>query len=673
MLNVDKLSTDIVTAAGVVHAVDRVSLSLERGEMLGLVGESGCGKTMLAMSIAGLLPASGSVVSGSIVLNDRDLTRLPYDEAKRLRAQNIGVIFQNPTSALNPRMSVGSQIVEALNPEDRTSAAGADRKCVELLGMVGVPRPWDRLSDYPHELSGGLAQRVLIAIALARNPELLIADEPTTALDVTIQAQILDVIDRLRSELGLGVLLVSHDMALVAERADRVAVMYAGRVAETGEVGEVFRNPLHRYTAGLLDAAPSVWSTGHGRTRLLAIDGTPPDLSAPPPGCRFAPRCKFSESRCSTEPEVVRLDNGHTYACWKPAGELLEATSAEMAPDVAPDHGAPPDGDRGQPLMSLSEVRKEFVISRRVLGIGTERRRQAVAGVSLDILEGESLGIVGESGCGKSTIARLLVGLERPTGGTVTLHGRKTAADGRGEQTAWRRTVQLVFQDPYLSLDPTMRVRDSIAEPLLYKGGRKRAVRDLVERLAAEVGLAEGVTRRRPNELSGGQRQRVGIARALALDPQILVADEAVSALDVSVQAVILNLLKDLQRNRGLTYVFISHDLGVVRYVCDRVAVMYLGKIVETGPTERIFSAPAHPYTAALLAAVPGNAKRATLEGEIPSAENPPSGCRFRTRCRLATEKCALEEPVMQNVEGDGGGAVACHFPLARTEGIPLG
>ena len=653
LLDVQSNVTTIEVPGSIVRVVNGVSFHIEAGECLGLVGESGCAKSMTAMSVVGLLPEGGRIASGDVLLEGQSLTAMEPEAARRFRAERIGVIFQNPLTALNPRMDIGTQLREAMPAGLRGMAA--NRRAAELLDMVGVPRPWDRLTDFPHELSGGLAQRVMIAMSLARNPRLLVADEPTTALDVSIQAQILDLIDELRRHLNLGVLLVTHDIGVVAERTQRMAVMYAGNIVEEGDTALVLSRPIHPYTRGLLDSVPR----GAVSNELLKpIEGAPPSLVDPPPGCRFAPRCSRRTAMCEhVMPPETLAEAGRRYRCYHPLD--MADQPVEVAP--APAATASERADEA-PLVDIVGVSRQFVLRRYPLSFKIRRARHALSDVSLDVRPGESLGVVGESGCGKSTLARLVAGLDRATEGRILYKGRDITKPG-DEFRQWRRDVQLIFQDPFSSLDPRMTVAEIIDEPMIYARMPERQRRDRIHALVREVGLPDSVIDQRPSQLSGGQRQRIGIARALALDPKLIVADESVSALDVSVQATILNLFKKLQRERGLTYMFISHDLNVVRYMCDRVAVMYLGKVVELGPTEEIFSNPRHPYTQALRASMPGVSGANRLQGELPSAEHPPPGCRFQTRCPRARPLCSEREPLL--VPGAARSA-ACHFPIEQ-------
>ncbi|RCG20051.1 ABC transporter ATP-binding protein [Streptomyces diacarni] len=679
---------DRAGAERTVHALDGVSLRLAPGEALGLVGESGSGKTMTALSVLGLLPPGARVTSGRVLLEGTDLAAAPDQVLRRIRGEAVGVVFQDPLSSLNPTMTIGAQVAEPLLLHRGVSRAEARERAVETLRLVGLGQPGERMRNYPHQLSGGMRQRVAIAMALVCEPKLLIADEPTTALDVTTQHQILELIGELRERLGMALILVSHDLGVIARRVDRVAVMYAGKVAEQAPVARLFTSPRHRYTQALFDALPE---RAAGTSRPLAtIPGLPPSLTRRPAGCRFAPRCAYATDVCRTEEPAPRPadDEGvHTYACFHPADPAARpAAPGEARP--AEDAPASPGTD-ADVLLDLDDVRREYPLHSSPFTRRRDRRLvSAVAGVSLTVRRGETFGIVGESGCGKSTLGRLAVGMEKPTGGSVRFEGDDLATLDRAHLRAHRRRVQLMFQDSYAAMDPRMRVGAILREPLVVQGvGDRAAQEERVRGLLDEVGLERGAVHRYPHEFSGGQRQRLGLARALALAPSLVVADEPVSALDVSVQAQILNLMRDLQREKGLSYLFISHDLAVVRYLADRVGVMYLGSLVETGPAAEVFARPLHPYTRGLLetadsavvdsageTAVDGAPEAGPAEGagplagETPSAADPPSGCRFRTRCPLATELCATTPPEPTAPAGEGH-LVRCHFPLVPVAG----
>jgi peptide/nickel transport system ATP-binding protein len=689
-LDITNLSTHIQLTKSVVQAVGNVDLSIEPGETLGLVGESGCGKSMTGLSIMGLLPQGGAIVGGSIKLDGRELVGLPDAELRKIRGNDIAMIFQDPLTSLDPTKTIGYQVAEPVRLHQGASKAAARERATEVLSLVGLPKPAERLGDFPHQLSGGLRQRVMIAMALSCEPKLLIADEPTTALDVTIQAQILTLLDDLKDRLGMAMLLITHDMGVIAGHADRVQVMYAGRMVEATDTATLFRHMRHPYTHALLASIPRL--SQDNRQRLLSIGGLPPDLSNPPPGCRFAPRCDRASDRCRTqEPPLTGPTGQHLFSCWHPvdgpagAGAATAGTpngtaaSSQVAVGRAPGpDGQRPAADAGAPAVSpLLEVRnlvKEFpvtagaVLQRRVASV------HAVSDVSFTVAAGETFGLVGESGCGKTTIGKVVVALERPDSGSVLLAGRDISALGRGELRRKRRDLQLMFQDPYSSLDPRMRVGSIIREPLTIQHvGTHREQQQRAYELLDEVGLPRNAVERYPHEFSGGQRQRIGLARALTLNPKLIVADEPVSALDVSIRAQVLNLMKRLQADHGLTYIVISHDLAVVKYMADRIGVMYLGKLVEMGAASDIYQRAAHPYTAGLIATIPvpdpdqaRAVKGAGISGELPSPVTPPSGCRFRTRCPHAQDLCAAEEPPLRAF--GPGHVAACHFPLQPAE-----
>jgi peptide/nickel transport system ATP-binding protein len=689
LLVIDDLHVDIVVRSGTVHPVGGVSLAVRPGETLGIVGESGSGKTMVAMSVMRLLPPGARISRGSIKIAGTDVTALPEKQMRQMRGREVGMVFQDPMTSLNPLMTVGSQIAEPVRAHNGATAEEAMARAKEVLGLVGMPRPAERLRNHPHELSGGLRQRAMIAMALACSPKLLIADEPTTALDVTIQDQILTLLDDLRARFDMGLLLITHDMGVIADRADRVAVMYAGQVVETGTVGTIFNEMRHPYTQALLESIPGLQAD---RSRALySIPGTPPDLRHLPPGCRFAPRCQSARERCFQEAPQLGGDSDHRFACHYPVAgrrdHRLTGSSVVLRPGPLTD-GPPPrevpipaapiagevlgggvPRDEGV-LLRLEEVVKEFPIHKGLL-----RRKvgsvKAVSGVSLSIAAGETFGLVGESGCGKTTLGRLMVGLLAPDSGKIVFDGDARMLKGEALKRR-RKDVQLMFQDPYGSLDPRMRIASILREPLdAQKIGDRHHRTATIRRLLEEVGLPMRSLELYPHEFSGGQRQRIGLARALTVEPRLVVADEPVSALDVSIQSQILNLMRRLQGERELSYVLISHDLSVVRFLADRVGVMYLGKLVEIGPVSDVYDDSAHPYTAGLLEAVPTpepgkrRAKAVAVRGELPSPADPPSGCRFRTRCPRAEDVCSQEEPPLRPF-GHLGHLAACHFPLVE-------
>jgi len=675
LLEISGLCVDIQQGKDATRLLSDVSVAVSSGETVGLVGESGSGKTMTGLSILGLLPRGGRVTSGRIVFNGRDLTQLSDDEMSDVRGSEIGVVLQDPMTSLNPTMRIGAQIAESARRHSNASRRSARDRAIDLLGLVGIPRPVERVDDYPHELSGGMRQRAMIAIALACDPALLIADEPTTALDVSIQAQILSLLDRLKAELGMTMILITHDLGVIAGRADRVIVMYAGRVVETSTTETLFATPAHPYTEALLAAIPRL--DNERGTPLKSVRGSPPNPAARAAGCRFAPRCDFATSRClSQEPTLIGMPIA--VACFHPRSNAGRS-SASGQPIPAADRSQPRGAPTRSVVLDVRNVSKTFPLHGRGLLGSTARRVQAVTGVSLGVREAETLGVVGESGCGKSTLARLLVGLERPTAGAIKYDGEDINAISPRALRRKRAGLQMMFQDPYASLDPRMSVGAILREPLAIQGVGSRASQERrVLALLDEVGLPRSAVDRRPHEFSGGQRQRIGLARALALRPSVIVADEPVSALDVSIQAQILNLMIELQRSHAMTYVFISHDLSVVRYLADRVAVMYLGQLVELADADVLYRHPLHPYTAGLLGAIPRPSPtqdRSQLSrgipGELPSPADPPSGCPFRTRCERATDRCSSERPALSQRED--GHFVACHFPLAAPAAPPHG
>jgi peptide/nickel transport system ATP-binding protein len=679
VLEITNLSTHIQLSRSIVQAVGNVDLYLEPGETLGLVGESGCGKSMTGLSIMGLLPPGGRVVDGSIKVDGRELVGLSQRDLRRIRGNDVAMIFQDSLTSLNPTKAIGEQVAEPVRLHRGANKKEALERAAEVLALVGLPRPRERLSDYPHQLSGGLRQRVMIAIALSCEPKVLIADEPTTALDVTIQAQILELLDRLKAELGMAVLLITHDMGVVAGRADRVNVMYAGRIVEATDTTTLFHRMHHPYTQALLASIPRL--DQDSSRPLYSIPGLPPDLTQPPPGCRYAPRCAYATEKCrDEEPPLDGPTAGHVFSCWHPVAGPLPIVTEKLptgpakvtAAASAQEEAAPP-----APLIDILDVVKEFPVTQ-----GSFLRRKvgsvkAVSGVTFSVGIRETFGLVGESGCGKTTLGRVIVALEPPNSGTVVLRG-ETVTSMRGRQLRRRRRdLQMMFQDPYASLDPRMRVGSIIREPLvIQKVGDRHTQQRRVAELLDEVGLPRNAVERFPHEFSGGQRQRIGLARALALNPQLIVADEPVSALDVSIRSQVLNLMKRLQAEHDLTYVVISHDLAVVKYLADRIGVMYLGKLVEMGPSAEIYARPAHHYTRGLIDTIPEpepgierKKREAAIRGDLPSPVNPPSGCRFRTRCPAAQELCAEAEPELR-VFGPGHVA-ACHFPLQPAIPVP--
>ena len=660
LLEVEDLHVHFVTTRGVVRAVEGISYKVRPGEVVALVGESGCGKSVSSLAIMRLLARpAGRIVGGRILFQDRNLLDLTEDQMREIRGRDIAMIFQEPMSSLNPVLTIGFQIMEPLLIHLGMNQGAARARAVELLKMVGIPDPERRLDQYPHQFSGGMRQRVMIAIALSCNPKLIIADEPTTALDVTIQAQILKLMKDLSRDLGIALVVITHNLGVVARYADRVNVMYAARMAEQGSAANVFAKPLHPYTAGLLRSVPRL---DQPRGRLLeTIEGLPPNLLDPPPGCRFAPRCLARQDACTAVLPSLAQVEPHRYSACLRAQEMAQVGAAGLGLQSASlQPPAPKALDTASPLLRVADLRTYFEVSG---GMGLLKRERAVVravdGLSFEVFRGETVGLVGESGCGKTTVGRTLLRLEEATSGTIVFGGEEVTRAQGDALKRYRRQIQVIFQDPYSSLNPRMTVGEIIAEPMtVYRlvPGRKAAHARAVE-LLTQVGLFEYMAERYPHELSGGQRQRVGIARALAMQPSFIVCDEPVSALDVSIQAQIINLLEELQHKFGLTYLFIAHDLAVVRHISDRVIVMYLGKVMEIADRDTLYADPQHPYTKALLDAVPIpdpalEAKRESrvLGGEVPSPLNPPRGCVFHTRCPLATEACKMTVPELREV-----------------------
>jgi peptide/nickel transport system ATP-binding protein len=597
VLKVDNLRTVLDTAGGAVRAVDGVDFELEKGECFALVGESGCGKSMTALSLVRLLPEAGRIAGGSVALEGLDLLGLPEAAMRAVRGKRVAMIFQEPASALNPVLTVGSQITEVIRRHDPGNA-DARGKALGLMRAVGIPDVERRFAEYPFQLSGGLKQRVMIAAALAVDPEVLIADEPTTALDVTIQAQILELLAGLRKTRGMALLLITHDLGVVGQVADRVAVMYAGQIVELARREDFFRAPQHPYSQKLFAALP-----GRHRAELATIRGQVPPLTREFRACRFADRCDFVFDRCRAEvPALYEPAPGHRARCFLREGEKAGPRPAAALP------GKQEIRERAEPegLLTVEDLKVYFPIRR-----GVFRRAagyvKAVDGVSLELRTGRTLALVGESGCGKTTTGKAILQLLPPTAGRVLFEGREISRMTRRELRPGRGAMQIVFQDPYSSLNPRLRVREILLEGMrsLGVGGGDAERVSALEKILAEVGLPADALGRYPHEFSGGQRQRIAIARALAVSPRLIVCDEPTSALDVSVQAQILNLLRALQERTGIAYLFITHNIAVVGYLAHEVAVMYQGRIVERGPTEEVLRNPAHPYTKGLLAAVP--------------------------------------------------------------------
>jgi peptide/nickel transport system ATP-binding protein len=610
LLNVHQLNVRFHTPDGEVHAVRDLGFALERGETLGIVGESGSGKSQSMMSLIGLLASNGRA-SGSARFDGAELIGMPVEAIRKIRGRRIGMIFQDPMTSLNPYMTVFEQMSQVLIHHEKLGRKASRKRCIELLDAVHIPEASKRVDMYPHEFSGGMRQRVMIASAMLCRPDLLIADEPTTALDVTVQAQILELMRDVRRDFGTAIILITHDLGVVAGLCERVLVMHGGDEKESGAVDEIFYRPRHPYTRALLAAVP-------------------------------------------------RLDKAEIRRLASLPGQD-ETVPADMQPARRhePDMQAPP-------LLTVEDLRVHFKLLPETI-FAKARTLKAVNGVELELRPGETLGVVGESGCGKSTLARAVLRLVPPTTGRVTLLGEDITAKDKKAMRVHRRDMQVVFQDPLASLNPRMAVGDIIAEPIWthFPKMPRREVRRKVEAMLCRVGLGPEHVNRYPHEFSGGQCQRIGIARALVLEPRLVICDEPVSALDVSIQAQIINLLMDLQAEMHLSLIFIAHDLAVVRHISHRIMVMYLGRVVEVADRIALYERPMHPYTQALIRAVPipdpekeRSKPHAPLEGDLPSPVNPPSGCAFRTRCPIAVERCAAEVPELRRI---GDHWVACH------------
>jgi peptide/nickel transport system ATP-binding protein len=632
-------------------ALSDVSFEIGRGESYGLVGESGSGKSTVALALMRYLPNNGRVSAGRIEIDGKDPMGLGAGALREMRIKTVSMVYQEPLRALNPSLRVGRQVAEAFT----VAGFGKDEarsKSEQMLRTVQISDPDRVMQRYPHELSGGMAQRVVIAMALASSPSLLILDEPTTALDATVEAEVLDLISALRTEFDTSVLFISHNLAVIAKMCDRVGVLYAGELVEEGAAQAVFDNPRHPYTVGLLRCIPRRGQR-KDHDRLDTLPGFLPTPGHSLTGCIFAPRCALVEDRCrASEPALLEVGDGRTSRCFlnEKAPELPRATPTDVTvtTEVV-----------DEPLVIMSKLSKTFKGGVR-----------ALADVELSVRKGETLGLVGESGSGKTTLARVLLGLTSPdSGSVVTLDGAALAPEVRKRKQSVLRQLQIVFQNPDSALNRRHSIRSLISRPLVRLAGLSGpALQQRLAELVTSVRLEERHLALRPAQLSGGLKQRVAIARAFGPGPSMVVCDEPTSALDVSVQAAILNLLADLQAAERTTYVFISHDLGLVRYLSDRIVVLYLGRVMEVGPAEIVFSGAHHPYTEALLSAVPSldgqHPERIKLTGEIPSAANPPSGCVFHTRCprRLATGICETTEPPL--LEGEPGHQIRCHIPL---------
>jgi len=679
LLEVKNLVTRFHTSEGTVHAVNGVSYTLNKGESLGIVGESGSGKSVSVLSIMGLIPnPPGKVEGGEVHFEGQNLLALSSSKIREIRGRDIAMVFQDPMTSLNPVLTIRRQLTEGLERHLDMTGAAADKRAAELLELVGIPNAADRLSDYPHQFSGGQRQRIGIAMALSCNPSLLIADEPTTALDVTIQAQIMELVSSLQKQLGMAIIWITHDLGVVARLVEKVAVMYSGFIIEMAPVRDIYKHTSHPYTLGLLESIPSIEGT---EEELIPISGLPPDLLKEPDHCPFAPRCRFVIDKCWEEnPPLLQVSQDHLSACWRweEVQRHSEGVHSLTDEDRAEAIRERSTGARARRkallqekdvLLQVQDLKKHFPVHRGLL-----RRQvgavQAVDGLTFNIYRGETLGLVGESGCGKSTTGQTILQLLKPTDGEVILDGKNLTTLEKEDLRQARRNMQMIFQDPYASLNPRMTVGEIVREALeIHEIGDRTSQNDRVRELLQLVGLNPYFVNRYPHEFSGGQRQRIGIARALATNPAFIVADEPISALDVSIQAQVVNLMEELKQQLGLTYLFIAHDLSMVRYISDRVAVMYLGRIVELSDRDEVFGHALHPYTQALLSAIPvpdpdkeAGRKRIILEGDVPNPANPPQACRFHTRCAYVTDICREVDPEYRDLGTlETPHFVACH------------
>ncbi|MDQ1745398.1 MAG: glutathione transport system ATP-binding protein [Pseudonocardiales bacterium] len=682
LLEVSDLTVSFGSEAGPVRAVRGVSYTVRPGETLAIVGESGSGKSVSSLAVMGLLPSS-AVVTGSIRFKGTELLGLNDRRLSKLRGSGISMVFQDPLSALTPVYTIGDQIAEAVRIHQEVSKNQAHARAVELLDLVGIPNARLRADSFPHEFSGGMRQRAMIAMAIANDPDLIIADEPTTALDVTIQAQVLEVLKKAKEATNAATVLITHDLGVVAGFADRVMVMYSGKSVELAPVDEVFYTPRMPYTMGLLGSIPRM--DVEEKEPLIPIEGTPPSLVSLPSGCPFQPRCPIAVDLCRTvEPPLADTDRPLHWAACHRSLEIAQrgwsAADVFVRPALPPaDASLPPVREERDVVLALDNVHRAFPIRKGAVIRRTVGSVRAVDGVSFDIRQGETLGLVGESGCGKTTTIMEVMNLLEPQQGRIVVLGKDTGTLKNSDRRKMRADLSIVFQDPMASLDPRMPIGDILAEPMWVQKIPDERIKARTAELLQLVGLAPEHASRYPAEFSGGQRQRIGIARALALDPKVIVLDEPVSALDVSIQAGVINLLDELKVRMGLSYLFVAHDLSVVRHIADRVAVMYLGRIVEIGTTREIFAAPSHPYTQALLSAIPlpdpvkeRSRKRILLSGDLPSPADVPSGCRFSSRCFVFAEQldaeqqatCKGVDPGLYELGGDH--RAACHFAKVR-------
>jgi len=685
VLDVENLTIAYETRRGDVEAVRNASFQVREGETVGLVGESGCGKSTIAFGVVNFLGPNGKIVDGSIRFQGEELVGRSEGELKRLRGDRIAMVYQDPMQALNPSVRLGDQLSEVLTFHQEISNRDAWERSIHMLKRVNMPDPEDVMYRYPHQISGGQQQRVVIAMAMLNNPSLLIMDEPTTALDVTVEAAVLDLIEELKSDFKAANIFITHNLGVVARVSDQLCVMYAGQMVERGTVTDIFRNPCHPYTMGLLSSVPRLGES-KVESMLHPIRGrVPPPANRPMNECIFAPRCDYATEECRKAlPKFMEISTGHFARCIY-ANEIEERPITSKKRRIKKEHETARNESLAEELLSFDDLKiyypqeSQSVVS--LFGLGEKKFVKAVDDVSVRLSKGRTLGVVGESGCGKSTLVKGIIGLEPVTAGNVEFLGIDIDRPVSERETNLIQEMQMVFQNPDSTLNPSYSVGKQIARPIRrFKTVPRDQVKSEVIRLLKAVRLDEIYYDRLPRQLSGGEKQRVGIARALASRPDLIICDEPVSALDVSVQAAVINLLLEIQEIYGSSMIFIAHDLSVVRFFSDDIAVMYLGQIVEVGPAEAIYSPPYHPYTEALLSAVPipdpdAEQKQIRLGGNVPSALNPPSGCRFHTRCPRRKEMlpdngeiCKKMVPPWRSTEH--GHRIFCHIPLETLETV---
>ncbi|MBU9723183.1 MULTISPECIES: ABC transporter ATP-binding protein [Bacillaceae] len=675
LLDVKNLSTEFNIDGTHLKAVDDVSYHIDKGEIVSFVGESGCGKSVTHMSGLQLIPTPpGKITGGEVIYKGIDLLKLKPDgeEIRKIRGGEIGFIFQEPMTSLNPVLTIGEQIMESIILHLKVGRAEARRRTIDMLKKVGIPDAESRIDDYPHQFSGGMRQRLMIAMVLSVNPKIVIADEVTTALDVTTQAQILELLRDIVKSMDTSLILVTHNLGVVARYAERIYVMYAGTVVETGTTKEIFNNPRHPYTIGLMNAVPRLDDPKD--KKLVPVEGLPPNLANKKDQCPFLPRCVFRTEEChsSPAPSLNEVREGHAAACYVDVSKVQNNNIVEdevASSMIVGEQEKPIINEPALPeenLLEVNHLKMYFPVTKSIFKrkVGEVK---AVDDVSFYLKQGETLGLVGESGCGKSTVARAILRLYNPSEGEINFQGQDISKMRKKVLRPLRRNISMIFQDPFSSLDPRQTAESVVGEPLIVHNlvNNRNEYTQRVDELFRMVGLDPALKNRVPHEFSGGQRQRIGIARALASEPSLIVCDEAISALDVSIQAQIINLLESLKEQLNLSYLFIAHDLSVVRHISDRVAVMYLGRIVETADWETLYDNPKHPYTKALLGAVPipdpfieEEREHVVLKGEVPSPLNRPTGCSFHNRCPIATPECKTIDPSLSEIED--GHEVAC-------------